>query len=451
MKFGSCLLAFCLLVPGLSHADGLSEADKQKLLDTLENILHGNESQEDKAIREAIKVLASVSMDESAASDLYEKSYKKVNFEDKEIKDKEWRDWKDKNKDRLSSSAFKRILKYQCQWGVVTLQAAKIKDENPDFSRFSDQALSLLNTIASDYKDLKKFRGDMQGNILNGPVGNVLKVNGVQAPKWPGSIFDVNAVFQSIIFPQYRNAADVSGLRSAWKKRLALQLAFSTTKEEEAKAFSGDDKKKKSSAIKHPSGDLPASKNDLSEGSVKAIDHLRWECEKDCYKIGDEAAASANMLLMIRSVKDAREQNRKIQELVAILSGETTDEDGINSFPTNSGASPSTRPVPSKVPAKTGAAATAQQSATAPKFDDSDFVYDGPVPKADDAAQKKPVDTTSSTPTKVVEITNDGSTGTAAQQASKPPVEVKEQPKTVEQKPAEGKAKKDNDDFFGDE
>lgn len=441
MKFGPCLLALCLLTSGFVHAEGLSEEDKQKLLDTLENILQGNESAEDKNVREALKVLAAAAMDENAASDLYEKSYKKINFEDKERKDKDWREWKDKNKDRLTSSAFKRILKYQCQWAVLTLQAAKNKSENPDFSQYSSQALSMLNTIAADYKDLKKFRGDMQGSILSGPVGRVLKVNGIQAARWPTSIFDVNAVFEQIIFPQYRNAANISGLRSAWNKRISLELAFSNTKEEEAATFLGigDDKRKKTTGSKHTQGGTPA-KNDIAEASMKAINSLRWNCEVDCYKIGDEATASSNMLSMIRAIKDTREQNNKIQELTAILSGENTDGEtdslAMTSGNSSSASVPSTPPAPRQIP----------------KHDDSDFVYDGPLPPRNAPSSETSKNAGKPSAPKVVEITDEVSEAPAPAQQPKPPVEITGQ-ETKQDDPGKSGAtppKKADDDFFGD-
>ncbi len=437
MKFGSCLLALCLLTSSLSHAEGLSESDKAKLLETLEKILHGNESAEDKNIREALKVLTSAAADENAAFDLFEKATKKVEFEDKDKKDKEWREWKEKNKDRLSDSAFKRVLKYKCQWAVLTLQASKNKDKEPDYSQYSSQTLSMLNSIAAEFKDLKKFRGEMMGGILRGPVGEILKVNSIQAIRWPDSIFDINGVFERIIFPQYRNAADISGLRSAWNKRLALALAFSPTKDDMNTMFQGQGGKTRGSGSKTSSGTSTA-KSDISDEAITAINRLRWQCEQDCFKIGDEAAASVNMLNLIRATKDTREQNRMIQELTSLLSDKP--EEGMDAI----GNATSNRPIPYNQPAATP---------KVPKYDDADFVYDGPTP-ARETPPPAPKKADKPSVPHVVEITDEVEAPKPAEQKPQATAGTTEQPKPAASEQTGGGAtppKKADDDFFGDD
>ena len=446
MKFGVHLLIVSLIAAHTTYADSLSEADKDKLLETLDSILNANESKEEKAIKYAISRLTAAAASEESASELYESSVKKIDFEGR--KEKEWRDWRDKNKNRLNSPTFKRILKYHCQWAIITLQAAKANEENPDFSPYAPQALSILNNIAEEYDTLKEFRGDMQGNILNSQVGRALQVGGMQPPKWPASIFDVNAIFESLVFPQYREKGDIAGLRNAWKKRIALAMSFAETKDEKINAMTDKTKRRKITGSKS-SGSSPTSAKELSDASLKDINALRWECERDCFNIGDEATASANMIAMIRSIDNTKEQSQKAQELVNLLTGQGDEEDMENTdqYASNSHSSSARqRSIDSNTEetyTEDDLTQTIKQSGTdktsvVTPHDDSYFVQDGPVVSPQE--EPKPQNIVRKPTPNVIEITPTKSP-TKPSQAS---------PKDNKQNADKTPAKKVEDDFFGD-
>jgi hypothetical protein len=319
-----CLLAF--LSPGVSSADSLSAQHKATLVNLLQQILAGNESTENKVVTAALSALRPGASDENAALDLYEKSCKKVLFDDKNKKDKDWRAWKDQNKDKLSNSAFKKSLKIRCQWAILCLQAASIKGENPDYSKLTTTALSIVSAISNDYANLKEQKGELGSNLLSGPVGTFLGVGQIRGKDFPDSPTNIGDIFEKLVFPPYRNTNNVTGLREAWNKRIKLTMDMSDTKGDDDSSSNNSDQTKKKTTIRgYVSSSQRNSGNkreDLTDEANKTMDSLLWACEMDCFKHGDEATASKNMLSLIRKTKDPREQSARVQELMRLMVGD---------------------------------------------------------------------------------------------------------------------------------
>ena len=66
---------------------------------------------------------------DEAAMDFYLKCIEKVNFEDQQKKNADFRDWKRKEGDKLGDPGFRLALRYQLRWLILTLRAVVGKDQ----------------------------------------------------------------------------------------------------------------------------------------------------------------------------------------------------------------------------------------------------------------------------------------------------------------------------------
>lgn len=332
-----CILLTC---PQSVYSESLDYQAKQQLIETLKEILQGNKSRERSAVTSALDAFRPAAMDDKAAYNLYENCIRKKEFTEKDKNESEWRKWKNDNKDKSNDLAFRKALQYQFQWAVITLQAASEPQDSFDPAQYTPQILSILESIGGNYKDLKKRKGDLAQNLLQGPVGEVYGVSQIKPEQWPGNLMDVGGIFESLIFPKFRETSNVSGLRNAWDKRIRLEAQFMETKDEDFEidsnpTDSGKDDKKRRSSSSSLSNPKPASgstmvatrigKNntttskDLTRAAHEAITELRWQRELDCCKIGDETQASANMLGIIKATRDSKMRETRIQQLMALL------------------------------------------------------------------------------------------------------------------------------------
>ncbi|MEG0587922.1 MAG: hypothetical protein RR506_08475 [Akkermansia sp.] len=319
MKLLSSLLFCCLLSPCVTNAEPLNDEAKETLLSNLKELLRGNRNLEKSTIAKAISTLSSVASDGDAIADLLEKCSQKRSIDDKNKNEKDKRKWRKDNKDFFNDPILKKALIYQCQWAILTLQAASVPEDSFDPTEYTSKIVSFIQSIASNYEELKPQKGALSASLLQGPIGEVLGVSGIRPKEWPENIMDVGSVFETIIFPPLRKSMNSSGLRNAWEKRIKFEAIFSGTVDEEEKQ-KDDNERGKRKTIKT----LAASKGSqskLSESAVNAIEELRWKCELDCCKHGDESQAYFNMFNFIQKTKDVKKRAARIQELMNILTG----------------------------------------------------------------------------------------------------------------------------------
>lgn len=351
MKILPYLFSFCsvAVLPPMAQAEPLDYQTKQELIQTLQEILRGNQSRESSAITAALDAFRPAAMDDKVAYSLYENCIKKKEFTEKDKNESEFRKWKNDNKEKSGDPAFRKALQYQFQWAVLTLQAASVSKDSFDASQYAPQIISILESIGSNYKELKNRKGELSQSILQGQVGDVYGVSQVSPEEWPGNLMDVGGIFEMLIFPKYRKDLNISGLRGAWDKRIGLEARFLETKDEgfdlpENSTGKDDNKKRKSSSSssvsKSSSNSLMnpvklskqgGNSKDLTRKAYEVLQNLRWQKEVDCCKIGDESQASINMLKLIKATRDPKTREARIQELMGILIPSKKSNKGKNS------------------------------------------------------------------------------------------------------------------------
>lgn len=313
------LPVIAMTAAGFAQEDPVTMTDKQKeeFIESLKILQDSNANQKLRLIRAGIAALSPAAANENEAMNLFERCYKKQEFEDKERKDKEWREWKTQNKETMGSAVNKRALRYQIRWALITLQAAMEPEDTYDPTKYAPQAIALLTEILKDTKVLGESKGPYNGSVITGPIGQMYELNACRPQGWPDNIMDPHRVIESLVLAPSREKGDVAGLRRGWSNLIAMQKVKDEAAEKAAAA----------AAINQP-GDRRGNRQMNRRGGFEAtLENMYWMCELDCYKCGDELSASSNMLRIIKGTKDTRRQEMLITAMVTLLQEKEDERD----------------------------------------------------------------------------------------------------------------------------
>lgn len=300
-----------------AQAESLSAADREALLEKLEDLRDAANARVDARFRLAITAYREAMASEDKAMDFYLKCIEKVNFDDKQKKNSEFRDWKHNEAERHSAPGFRIALVYQLRWLILTLQASS---ENANLGALAPEAQVIVDSI---FRDAAKLAS--QENLLGQPVNSTIfakayEIGNVGKEKWPLSPVNLDEFYSGIVFPPLRSASGVENLRAAWIKRI---------KQEEIKveAWSGG-----GGGGRKGNQGSPSAESD--KFLTETLPELQWQMEMDLFRSGDESAAAKRMILHITTNITHRSARKWGEELEKLLKPPTS------STPTASDATP---------------------------------------------------------------------------------------------------------------
>lgn len=373
--FSLCLIGG-LGLGGLCQAQQQMDSDaKKKVIKDLENLLALSKSAETKIINAAISKLSSAGNDPGTAYDLMVQS-KKFLMEEEKNKDRSqgksaksssssMKDWMEHEAKKYQDKNARKGLMLQYQWGVLVLKA-RLKEnmmkasssssdtgeeEGIDLTEFQKPAMDLLNAYLAacsdpDFVDPSVSSSSSRNNnnksdvgipgihvagqsVLNTDVGEALGIGSLSAKDFPDSMRNIDNIFEKLFFVGYRKARNLTALRSAWSKRIAMEVTLSKVNQ----AISSGKKSGMAGRIANTRMDA------LDDKITSNLDRLRWRCEMDCFDLGDQANATNNMLAIIKSTVDPgrREQyirglhGKLIESMKALIPGALAREESATS------------------------------------------------------------------------------------------------------------------------
>ena len=309
MRIPAFLVCSALTVSTV-HADPLSAADREALLENLEKIRENADSRVDARFRLAIAAYREAMGSEEAAMEFYLKCIEKVNFEDQQKKNADFRDWKRKEDDHLKDMGFRLALRYQLRWLILTLRASSEKANR------SELAVEAQEIVDSVFRDADKLED--QGQALNQPVtatvfARAYEIGNLEKNEWPLSPVDLGDIYEKIIFPPLRMPTRVESLRAAWIKRI---------QQEGIKIeIAGDNNNNGGGGGRRNGQPGPGPKSTVEHDRfvMERIPEFQWQMEMDLFKSGDEAGAAMRMLAHIEkhlAHKSAREWGQQLKNLL---------------------------------------------------------------------------------------------------------------------------------------
>ena len=299
------LLACAALSLNGVHAEPLSAADRETLLDNLEKLKAAADSRVDARFKVALAAFRSAMSSDEAAVELYLNCMERVNFQEEQKKASDFREWKRKEAEKLNEPGLQVALRYQLRWLVLTLQAA---EEKPDRDKLAVEAGQIVDAI---FRDAEKFRG--QVNILGQSVtssvfARAYDINSVKVDNWPTSPIQLDAIYDNVILPPLRKPTRIPELKTQWIKRIQQETA-------KVEFWSKQGPREE----KHL-GPQQGDSADLIKFREETIPKMQWEMEMDLFRSGDESNAAVAMLgILEKNVghPSAREWGEQFKALLA--------------------------------------------------------------------------------------------------------------------------------------
>ncbi|HEY8961453.1 MAG TPA: hypothetical protein VIM57_04545 [Luteolibacter sp.] len=286
------LVFLSLALPSLRAADTLTEADREILIEKLKKIENAADEKMDQRFRVAVSAFRAGMASDEAAIELYLKCVEKIEFEDEHKKGQDFRDWKRKEDAKLGSIAFRRALRHQLRWLVLTLQVAS---KSSDITAFGPEASKLVDEVFDDIKSLDGQQSVMKENVVGTVFAQAYNLTDVAPKDWPMSPVNLSEIYQKVILPPLRKPEKTDQLRSAWMKRIRQEVA---SREDWVKTDKKDDKEKgKEEDENHRIGTKDALRTPETEKFLSnTYPELLWQMEVDVFKAGDQRGASLRML-----------------------------------------------------------------------------------------------------------------------------------------------------------
>ncbi len=272
----TCLFALLLSAP-LVHADSLSQADREALIEKLDTL---RDTAKEKAMSKigsaAVAFKAGMASDE-AALELYLKCVEKVEFEDQKRSSQEFREWKRRQEDRLKEDGLGRCLRHQLRWLVLSLEAA---EANGKFESIAPRASEALSSIFDNPEQFEGNVGALREPVTNTVFAKAYSLGGAKVDNWPLSPLDITQVFNQVIFPPLRKDSKFDSLREQWARRIRYEGVVH-------EYWTGDKKNGKPGEERSP---------EMAKFVSETVPDLKWQMEEDLYKSGDQKRSALNML-----------------------------------------------------------------------------------------------------------------------------------------------------------
>jgi hypothetical protein len=311
----TCLLALLLSAP-LVQADTLSEADREALIEKLDNLRDTAKEKAMSKIGSASTAFKAGMASDEAALDLYLKCIEKVEFEDRKRSSQEFREWKRRQEDRLKEDGLGRCLRHQLRWLVLSLEAA---EANGKFGPLAPRASEALSSIFDNPQQFEGNVGALREPVTNTVFARAYGLGGAKVENWPLSPLDISQVFSQVIFPPLRKDAKFDTLREQWARRIRYEGVV-------LEYWTGDKKNAKAADERSP---------EMEKFVSETVPDLKWQMEEDLYKSGDQKHSAINMLEHLEAnlahpkVRDWAERFRNlIDPAKTVAPAETAEKTG---------------------------------------------------------------------------------------------------------------------------
>lgn len=306
------LIGITTAVTTLLPAEELTQADRETLREKLEDLQNSADAKVAARFSIAVSAFREAASSNEAAFDLYMKCVEKLEFEDQFKRGQDFREWKRKESDRLKSQAFHNALRHQLRWLILTLQVASNK--NPDVS-FENQARKLVNGVFSDIENLEGQDRVLQ-EAVNGTVfARAYDLKDIQSDDWPMSPIDLEAIYDKVLLPPFRNKDKTDDLRSGWMTRINQEIA---AQQEWVTKKEGQDEESRRIGTKEA-----LLSPELKKFAAQKYPELLWKMELDIFKAGDERGAALNLFELLEKYPDHPNRNQWTEEFLGLLETET--------------------------------------------------------------------------------------------------------------------------------
>lgn len=293
-----CSLVIILAVPFsslMAQNQPLTPTEKKQMLDTIKKIKTGVIKGRSGVNSAALSAYRAAASSNTSAYDFYLKCYKEMNFTRKGAKESEYRDWKAKNKDYLSSREHSTARRLQLQFLILTIRAANLEEKERD--SLIPELITLMDNCISAYPYIGKSKRILSSGATGSTFAQVYDLQStlVGLKNWPRSPMDVSGIYESTIMPRYRTTETVKELMQAWDKRMSQEI----------KIVASENSSEAEANFKN-----------------KTLPKLKWFKYMDLLRAGQSREALTSMVALVRANPDHENIDEWLEDLEGYISGE---------------------------------------------------------------------------------------------------------------------------------
>jgi hypothetical protein len=280
MRFPTLLICFLFALQS-AQAQSLTEADREALLESLEKLKESADSRIASKHGVAMTAFRRAMESDDAAMELYLNCIEKVNFQDRERKAADFRDWKRREADRLSDPGIRPALRFQLRWLVLTLRASSEKIERENLAA---EAQAIVDAIFLNPQRLKNQAGLLSESVTSSIFARAYDINRVNVQNWSLSPVALDQIYNEILLPPYRSPGRLDALRSGWLKRIQQEgkkVEFWGGERRAGRAAGGPTQQE---YVRFMQETAPA---------------LQWQMELELFQYGDQSGAATRMLALL--------------------------------------------------------------------------------------------------------------------------------------------------------
>lgn len=283
MKLAVTLFWFAAISLAGGQVSRLTPEDREKLIQRLAEIRDAVDSNVEARFRVAISAYRSAMTSDEATFSLYMNCVEKVDFTDQGRSGQDFREWRRQNDDRLKDPAFRRALRHQLRWLVLSLQATS---EDADRDQLASQAQEIMDSIVGDAKNLTGHQGILNQDVTGSVFARAYQIGRVEVEDWVLSPGQIGGIYEQILLPPYRVGRRHASLRSGWVKR--IQQETTLFEEWRGKSDRRGGRIGMATATRSP---------EYEKFLAEEVPRMRWKMEVDVFEHGDPLGAAMNMLV----------------------------------------------------------------------------------------------------------------------------------------------------------
>jgi len=274
----------------VAHAETLTPEQLAKILSELKTIEEQVTSTRLKTRTSAVEAFRSAASSDKAVLEFYLTCIKEINFDRKEARASEFRDWREKNEARLKDPATLTAMRLQLQYLVLSLRCA----EGVDLETIVPELEAFINNIVSNHQAL----GDGL-NTLKQPVSQTIFAQAYELDQslrlndWSYTPGNIDTVYQKTLFPYYRKKHPEM-LMTAWDRRIAHETTL----------FQGEN-----------ADNAPAQQKFQTE----RLPRLQWQRASDVFQNASQPQGALAMIQVLKSHPDHPDATEWVNQMKDLL------------------------------------------------------------------------------------------------------------------------------------
>ncbi len=189
------------------------------MIEELHRKLHGGSATNNSR---AVSTLQTILKSSKATYQYYMDCIKEAQFDAVGKRESEWREWRERNEDRIKSPEHVAALQYQAKFLLLTLAVSLENSEGAGVKKVMPLMIDYYDDLTRDYDKLGGQRGMLTTPALESVFAQRLKL-GLTMPSldtWIEAPLPISRAYEGVILPHFRKENNHSSIQAAWDKRI---------------------------------------------------------------------------------------------------------------------------------------------------------------------------------------------------------------------------------------